>query len=83
MYIMEEFAMQTARLFTNGNSQAVRLPKEFRFNDDEVIIKKVGNAVVLLPKHYAYEDLKALLEEVGPLAVERGQPEEEQLRNFD
>jgi antitoxin VapB len=32
--------MQTARIFTNGNSQAVRLPKEFRFGDDEVIIKK-------------------------------------------
>jgi antitoxin VapB len=75
--------MQTARLFINGNSQAVRLPKEFRFNDDEVIIKKVGNAVILLPKHYAYADLKALLEEIGPLSVERAQPEEEQARNFD
>jgi Virulence-associated protein and related proteins len=45
--------MQTARIFTNGNSQAVRLPKEFRFEDDEVIIKKVGNAVILLAKRYA------------------------------
>ena len=36
--------MQTARLFINGNSQAFRLPKEFRFEGDEVVIKKVGNA---------------------------------------
>jgi antitoxin VapB len=65
--------MQTARIFTNGNSQAVRLPKEFRFEDEEVIIKKVGNAVILLPKRYAYADLKALLDEIGPLNLEHSQ----------
>ena len=74
--------MQTARIFTNGNSQAVRLPKEFRFGDDEVIIKKVGNAVILLPKRYAYADLKALLDEIGPLELERSQPKEDQERDF-
>ena len=74
--------MQTARLFTNGNSQAVRLPKEFRFEGDEVVIKKVGNAVILLPKIYAYQDLKALLDEIGPLDLERQQPEIDQRRNF-
>ncbi len=41
--------MQTAKLFQNGQSQAVRLPKEFRFSGDQVYIKRVGNAVVLLP----------------------------------
>ena len=41
--------METAKLFKNGQSQAVRLPKAFRFSGDEVYIKKVGNAVVLLP----------------------------------
>ena len=35
--------MTTAKLFENGRSQAVRLPKEYRFNGDEVIINKVGN----------------------------------------
>jgi virulence-associated protein VagC len=58
--------MQTARIFTNGNSQAVRLPKEFRFDDDEVIIKKVGNAVILLPKRYAYADLKPCSTRLAP-----------------
>ncbi len=75
--------MQTARLFINGNSQAVRLPKEFRFEGDEVVIKKVGNAVVLLPKRYAYADLKALLEEIGPLELERNQPTVDQKRDHD
>jgi len=41
--------MATAKLFQNGQSQAVRLPKEFRFEGNEVYIKKIGNAVILLP----------------------------------
>ena len=38
--------METAKLFQNGQSQAVRLPKKYRFKGDKVIIKRVGNAVV-------------------------------------
>ena len=41
--------MDTAKLFRNGRSQAVRLPRDYRFEGTEVYIKKVGNAVVLLP----------------------------------
>jgi antitoxin VapB len=54
--------MKTAKLFRNGDSQAVRLPKEFRFEGREVLIKRVGQAVVLLPKSGAWETL------VGSLA---------------
>ncbi|HEV2646370.1 MAG TPA: type II toxin-antitoxin system VapB family antitoxin [Acidobacteriaceae bacterium] len=39
----------TAKLFQNGRSQAVRLPKEFRFAGDEVRIRRVGDTVVLEP----------------------------------
>jgi antitoxin VapB len=43
--------LATAKLFQNGQSQAVRLPKEFRFeNMKEVFIKKVNGMVVLIPK---------------------------------
>ena len=42
--------MKTAKIFINGQSQAVRLPKEFRFSGKEVFIKKIGNAIMLLPK---------------------------------
>jgi antitoxin VapB len=49
--------MKTAKLFKNGESQAVRLPKEFRFAGDEVFIKRVGSAVVLLPKAKSWDTL--------------------------
>lgn len=42
--------MMTAKLFENGRSQAVRLPKECRFSGDEVAINKVGDIVILMPQ---------------------------------
>ena len=45
----------TAKVFLNGASQAVRLPKEFRFDDDEVCIKRIGTAVLLFPKESAWQ----------------------------
>ena len=42
--------MMTAKLFENGRSQAVRLPKECRFDADEVAINKIGDIVILMPK---------------------------------
>ncbi|MEL6439696.1 MAG: type II toxin-antitoxin system VapB family antitoxin [Cyanobacteria bacterium J06621_8] len=47
--------METAKLFKNGQSQAVRLPKKYRFQGDQVIIKRVGNAVVLLPYENSWD----------------------------
>lgn len=41
---------QKAKIFNNGNSQAVRLPKEFRFEGKEVIVRKVENGVLLMPQ---------------------------------
>lgn len=41
--------METAKIFWSGRSQAVRLPKEFRFETDEVRIRRQGNAVILEP----------------------------------
>ncbi len=42
--------MESAKLFANGGSQAVRLPKDCRFNDNEVWVNRIGNIVVLMPK---------------------------------
>ena len=39
---------QKAKIFNNGHSQAIRLPKEFRFESKEVIIRKVANGVLLM-----------------------------------
>ncbi|MCL2600323.1 MAG: antitoxin [Treponema sp.] len=47
--------MQTARLFENGRSQAVRLPKECRFDGDNVYIRKIGDAVILFPADKKWE----------------------------
>lgn len=42
--------MDTAKIFTNGGSQAVRLPKDCRFQDNEVLVHRIGNIVMLMPK---------------------------------
>jgi antitoxin VapB len=42
--------VETAKLFKNGRSQAVRLPRKYSFSGDEVFIKKVNGVVVLMPK---------------------------------
>ena len=47
--------MQSAKLFINGSSQAVRLPKEFQFSGNDVLIKKVGEAVILMPHEKSWE----------------------------
>lgn len=41
--------MATAKVFRNGRSQAVRLPKEFRFTTTEVSVRREGDAVILEP----------------------------------
>ncbi len=48
---LEDKKMQTAKVFINGRSQAVRLPKEFQFSGNDVLIQKVGDAVLLIPNN--------------------------------
>ena len=45
----------TAKVFKSGNSQAIRLPKEFRLNTDEIFIYKSGNNLVITPKMNTWE----------------------------
>lgn len=45
----------TAKIFRNGASQAVRLPKEFRFEGEEVCLKRIGSAVLMYPKGKAWD----------------------------
>ncbi len=49
--------MKTAKLFKNGQSQAVRLPKEFRFDGDSVFIQRIGSNVVLSPRGDPWEGM--------------------------
>jgi antitoxin VapB len=74
--------METAKLFTNGRSQAVRLPKEFRLEGKEVFLKKTGAGILILPKDQSVWDAwEAMLLKGGePLLAERGQPNDQQKR---
>ncbi len=47
--------MMTAKVFENGRSQAIRLPKECRFTSDEVMVNKIGDIVILLPKQNKWD----------------------------
>ena len=48
--------METAKVFENGRSQAVRLPKKFRFDTDEVVVQQLGAAVLLVPKESLWQN---------------------------
>jgi len=47
--------MDTAKVFENGRSQAVRLPKSFRFKEDEVFVNRIGDVVFLIPKESPWD----------------------------
>lgn len=75
--------MKTAKLFQNGQSQAVRLPKEFRFDDSEVFIKKAGNIVLLIPRNKSWNFLFGSLKKFSrDFMVERTQPELDKRESF-
>ncbi|PIP27690.1 MAG: AbrB/MazE/SpoVT family DNA-binding domain-containing protein [Candidatus Moranbacteria bacterium CG23_combo_of_CG06-09_8_20_14_all_39_10] len=64
-----------AKVFMNGQSQAVRLPKECRFEEDEVLVKKIGDLVILFPKKSVgqiFED--SLLDFPEDFMKDRNQP---------
>lgn len=67
--------MDTARIFQSGRSQAVRLPKKYRFQGKEVYVKHFGNGVILLPIDKSWDTLEAaLLEFESGFHLEREQP---------
>ena len=71
--------MDTARLFQSGRSQAVRLPKAYRFSGTEVIVKHFGNGVLLLPIEDPWQTLEAGLAAFEPgFQLNRVQPEQQQ-----
>ena len=71
--------LETAKIFTNGGSQAIRLPRRYRFNAKEVFVNQIGNVVMLIPKDDHWQGMLAslnlftddfLAEEVEPLPLE-------------
>lgn len=75
--------MDTAKLFTNGRSQAVRLPKAYRFEGKEVYIKKVSQGILIIPKDNSVWNVweKNLKKYDMPFMPERNQPYPKQERD--
>jgi antitoxin VapB len=75
--------VKTAKLFRNGQSQAVRLPREFRFEDDHVFVKKSGNVVVLIPAKNSWGTLiQSLAKFSDDFMTERKQPGAQKREDF-
>ncbi len=76
--------MNTAKIFKSGNSQAVRLPKEFQFDTSEVQIFRRGNEVVLTKKPHNLSRVFELLTEISDDFMENGrhQPDIQQRETF-
>ncbi len=72
--------MKTAKLFTNGRSQAVRLPKECRFAGAEVYVKKFASCVILFPKESPWFPLLNSLDKFSDDFMEDRSQGEPQIR---
>ena len=53
--------MHTTKAFKSGNSQAVRIPKEYQIDTDELFINKIGNTIIIFPKNDPWETFKESL----------------------
>lgn len=70
--------LDTARLFQSGRSQAVRLPKDYRFSGREVVVKHFGNGVLLLPMEDPWQTMEAGLAAFEPgFELQRNQPDQQ------
>ncbi len=74
--------METAKLFINGRSQAVRLPKSYRFDGTEVYIKKTAEGMLLIPKNQSVWEVweRNLQKYEEPFMEDRNQPADQQKR---
>jgi antitoxin VapB len=75
--------MQTAKLFENGRSQAVRLPKECRFGGTEVFVRKYEDIVILFSKQSPWAPLVDSLDKfTDDFMAERNQPEQQERKGL-
>ena len=72
--------MMTAKVFENGRSQAVRLPKEYRFNTTEVAVNKIGDIVLLIPKTNKWNSFMQAIDMFSDdfMQIERCDPTEQE-----
>ena len=87
MYILTFVRRQKmlyTRVFTSGNSQAVRIPKEYHIDSSEILIKKIGSTIILYPKNRPWENLERSLTEFTDdfMSDGRNQPKLENREEF-
>ncbi len=77
--------METAKLFMNGRSQAVRLPLKYRFEGSEVYIEKTGKGVLLIPVDDSiWNNWESNLSKFStPFMTERNQSEHQVRKELD
>lgn len=68
--------MMTAKVFENGRSQAVRLPKECRFSSDEVMVNKIGDIVMLFPKNSKWDSFMKAIDMFSEDFMENGRADD-------
>jgi len=67
-----------AKVFKNGRSQAIRLPKEYRVDSEEVYIQKVGHSLIIIPKEKSKWDvMRNAFEDFDGFEFERNQPQQQ------
>ncbi len=69
--------MLSSKVFISGNSQAIRLPKEYQVDDKEMYIQKIGRSIILFPKDDPWEAFERSLTEFTDdfMTDGRNQPE--------
>ena len=74
---------QIAKIFMNGRSQAIRLPKEYRFDTDEVYITKQGNSIIISAKEPTWDEFFDSKSAFGNDFLQERLDEQAQERDFD
>ena len=68
-----------AKVFQNGRSQAIRLPKEYRVDSNEVYIEKIGHSLIIVPKEKSKWDvMRNALNDLEDFEIERNELEIQQ-----
>jgi len=76
--------MQTVKVFKSGNSQAIRIPKEYTVDDTELFIQKIGNSLILTSKDDLWSSFRNSINEFSDDLFSEGreQPEMQERKSL-
>jgi antitoxin VapB len=77
-------AFETINIQNDSGAQAIRIPEDYKINDDKVYVKKIGNGLYLIPFHNPWQNLFESLDKFTPdFMEERDQPDNQIREAFD